>query len=159
MALRPRETDLVGLARGVVRAHRRMTERHAIVFESDVPTLAAVVDAPRIERVLNNLLDDALKYSHGGTVTVHVGREEGSLGDRAVLSVRDEGIGIPAAERELIFDPFHRAPSVQGRVDGTGLGLTSAAQLVRQHGGTITVESEEGSGITFSVRLPLTAPA
>ena len=155
LALRLRPTDLVELARGVVRAHRRMTERHTIVFEAEVSALTATVDAPRIERVLNNLLDNALKYSVGGTVAVRVGREESAAGAQALLSVRDEGIGIPAADRERIFDRFHRAPNVQGRADGTGLGLTSAAQLVRQHGGTIAVESEEGTGSTFTVRLPL----
>jgi len=112
LALRLAPTDLVELARGVVRAHRRTTERHTIVLEAAVPALTADVDAPRIERVLNNLLDNAVKYSPGGTVTVSVAREDDAAGARAMVSVRDQGVGIPAAERALIFERFHRAPNV-----------------------------------------------
>jgi signal transduction histidine kinase len=72
-----------------------------------------------------------------------------------VLVVRDEGIGIPAADLAHIFDRFARASNVAGHVQGTGIGLASARGIVEQHGGIIAVESTEGVGSTFTVRLPL----
>jgi signal transduction histidine kinase len=75
-----------------------------------------------------------------------------------VLSVRDEGIGIPADDLPRIFDRFHRSRNVR-RVSGTGIGLSSTLQIVEQHGGTIEVESEEGVGSTFTLRLPMALPS
>jgi signal transduction histidine kinase len=77
----------------------------------------------------------------------------------ALLIVRDEGVGIPQDDLPHIFGRFRRAANTVGRFAGTGLGLASARELVELHGGTITVESEEGQGSTFVVRLPLTPPA
>ena len=73
----------------------------------------------------------------------------------AVLSVRDEGIGIPAGELAGIFERFGRASHVVCQLPGTGLGLWSARHLVEQHGGTVSATSREGAGATFVVRLPL----
>jgi signal transduction histidine kinase len=78
-------------------------------------------------------------------------------GGEAVLAVRDQGVGIPAAEMERIFERFQRAANVVGRIKGTGLGLASARHIVEAHQGTITVQSREGAGTTFTVRLPLHA--
>ncbi len=75
----------------------------------------------------------------------------------ARLAVRDRGLGIPAEDRPRLFERFHRGSNVVGRIVGTGLGLASAARIVRQHGGAIAVESEEGKGSTFAVTLPLRA--
>jgi signal transduction histidine kinase len=69
--------------------------------------------------------------------------------------VQDPGVGIPPAELPRLFEQFYRATNVTGRLAGTGIGLTTARQLVEQHGGRIDVESEEGRGSTFTVRLPL----
>jgi signal transduction histidine kinase len=76
-----------------------------------------------------------------------------------VLVVHDEGVGIPRDDLPHVFDRFHRGANVVGRFAGSGLGVTSARELVELHGGTISVESEEGKGSTFVVRLPLTPPA
>jgi signal transduction histidine kinase len=72
------------------------------------------------------------------------------------ISIRDDGIGIPASEIHSIFEPFRRASNTtEGSISGTGLGLASARQIIEQHGGSITVDSEEHAGSTFTVLLPL----
>jgi signal transduction histidine kinase len=73
----------------------------------------------------------------------------------AVIRVRDCGLGIPAADLPHVFERYHRASNVAGQIGGTGLGLTGARHIVEQHGGTISLESEEGRGTTVTVRLPL----
>jgi signal transduction histidine kinase len=158
LELHPAPTDLVALARDCVEAQRAANGR-AIHLEAEVPTLYATVDAARIARVLGNLLSNALKYSPPERpITVRVAREERDGGSKAVLAVRDEGIGIPAADLPHIFDRFRRARNVVGHIQGTGIGLASARGIVEQHGGTITAESAEGRGSTFTVRLSLGTP-
>ncbi|MGI8549907.1 MAG: ATP-binding protein [Dehalococcoidia bacterium] len=89
---------------------------------------------------------------------VHL-RLEGEAADGpAVLSVQDQGVGIPAAELPSIFQRFHRASNVVGRIEGKGIGLAGAKPIVEQHGGTIVAESQEGAGTTITVRLPLSPP-
>jgi signal transduction histidine kinase len=107
--------------------------------------------------VLHHLLGNAVKYSpDGGEVTISVGREATRDGrEWATLSVRDQGLGIPAADLPHVFDRFHRAANVVGPIRGTGLGLSSARQVIEQHGGTVGIESTEGEGSTFTIRLPL----
>ena len=85
-----------------------------------------------------------------------VAREDGDP-SWAVLVVRDRGMGIPADDLPYIFEWFRRVGNVSGRIRGTGVGLACARQVVEQHGGTITAESQEGQGSTFTVRLPLTS--
>lgn len=150
-----RSTDLVAMARQVAAEHSHTSEKHRIVVEANVPELTGLWDAPRLERVLDNLLANAIKYSpRGGVVTVEV-RAEGDRDREAVCVVRDEGMGIPSSDLPYIFEWFRRAGNVSGRISGTGIGLASARQVVEQHGGTISVESEEGVGSAFTVRLPL----
>jgi two-component system sensor histidine kinase VicK len=98
--------------------------------------------------VLDQLVSNAVKYSpEGGTVTVSARR-----GDEAVeLAVADEGVGIPQSERERIFSKFYKA----GGAQGTGLGLFIAQGLVREMGGRMWVDSEEGRGSRFAFELPL----
>jgi signal transduction histidine kinase len=100
--------------------------------------------------VLNNLLTNAIKY--GGGRPVHLQVEETT--DDAVLTVRDEGIGIASEDQARIFQRFERATSTR-QSDSLGLGLYIAKELVTAHGGTITVQSAPGQGATFQVRLPL----
>ena len=115
-------------------------------------------DPDRLEQVLGNLLTNAIKYSpDGGTVDVTLATVEDEAGVWAHLSVRDRGLGIPADDLPRLFERFHRGGNVAGRIAGNGLGLAGAHQIVRQHGGTIAVDSEMGRGSTFTVRLPLAA--
>jgi PAS domain S-box-containing protein len=153
-------TDLIALARQAVGEHELVSDRHHFLFEAEMPTLGAIIDEARVHRVLANLLTNAIKYSpKGGAVRVTVKVTDGPDGKSALLVVRDEGVGIPQHDLPYIFDRFHRAGNVVGRFTGTGLGLASARDLVELHGGTISVESEEGKGSTFVVRLPLAPPA
>jgi PAS domain S-box-containing protein len=160
LALLLARTELVALARQAVSEQELVSERHQFLFEAEVPTLEAIIDEARVHRVLANLLTNAIKYSpHGGAVHVTVKATDGPDGKSALLVVRDEGVGIPQDDLPHIFDRFHRAANVVGRFAGNGLGLASARELVGLHGGIISVESEEGKGSTFVVRLPLTPPA
>ncbi|MGZ8706135.1 MAG: GAF domain-containing protein [Gaiellaceae bacterium] len=123
-------------------------------FEIDLPDepLAAEADPDKVRQVFNILVENALRYSpRGGTVTVGARRSD----DRVEVRVADEGIGIPAAERERIFRKFYRAESAaRDGAAGTGLGLFIAKELVTAMGGRIWVESTEGEGSSFSFELP-----
>jgi signal transduction histidine kinase len=147
-----RPTDLVALAERVAAEHQRSTKRHRITVAPREPELVGDWDAVRLARVLDNLLSNAVKYSpEGGEITVRMTRE----GAWAVLMVADEGLGIPAADRSRIFERFHRGRNVAGHVAGSGVGLAGVRHVVEQHGGSVSVESQEGVGSTFTVRLPL----
>jgi signal transduction histidine kinase len=116
-----------------------------------LPRLSA--DRARLKQVILNLVDNALKYTPaGGTVTIDAGVSEGRL----QCSVRDTGEGIPTDDLPYIFEKLYRARRARGRpVEGSGLGLTIAQQIIRAHGGEITVQSEMGVGTTFTVTLPV----
>lgn len=151
LELNRRPTNLVALVRQIVDA-RAPAPAHPIRVDAEQAELVALIDAPRIERLLGNLLSNAVKYSPGGgDVLVRLSRDAGW----AQLSVRDHGLGVPASDLPYIFERFHRASNVSGRIGGTGIGLWSARRIVELHGGTIVAESQEGAGATFTVRLPL----
>jgi PAS domain S-box-containing protein len=156
LALRP--TDLVALARRLAAQAQAATDRHTIDVDASVPELIGEWDVYRLERVLRNLLANAVKYSPaGGTITVRVAREEGPDGPWAFLSVQDRGMGIPAADLPCVFEPYRRGRNVSNEFPGEGIGLTGARQIVEQHGGTIAATSAEGAGSTFTIRLPLSS--
>jgi PAS domain S-box-containing protein len=120
---------------------------------ADVPPVAA--DEAQLRQVLDNLLDNAIKYSpDGGDVRLSV-----ESADRAVrFAVADVGLGIPAAERKRIFEKFYRLdPDMTGGIGGTGLGLYIARELVRRVGGRIWVEPNDGRGSVFYVEIPAAA--
>jgi PAS domain S-box-containing protein len=154
-----RPCDLVALVRKAAAAHEHTDEGSRIRIDANTRTVTGLWDPTRLERVLDNLLSNAVKYTpEGGDVSVTVERKPGPQGpdsDYAVLSIRDHGIGIPAGDLPRIFERFYRARNVTGR-PGTGIGLAGARDIVLQHGGTIDVQSEEGQGSLFTVRLPLT---
>jgi signal transduction histidine kinase len=140
--------DLGALAREV---GDRLAPASAPGLEVEAP--APVVgrwDAARLEHVIAHLLLNAFKFGHGKPVHVRVERN----GDRALLSVRDEGIGIAREDQERIFLRFERAVGVK-QYGGLGLGLWIASEFVQAHGGTIRVESVAGKGATFTVDLPI----
>jgi PAS domain S-box-containing protein len=152
-------TDVVALVRGAV-AQQQGLSGHQLMVETTAPVLEALVDAPRLERVLGNLLTNALKYSPAQAgITVRLAATDDQRGPGVLIAVQDQGIGIPAADLPHIFDRFHRGRNVVAVVEGTGIGLASAHAIVTQHGGTIAVESVEGVGTTVNVWLPRTPPA
>lgn len=144
--------DLVALARQAIAEHQATTDNHEIVLEHDHDQLVGQWDRARLERVLDNLLGNALKYSpRGGRITVRLGQADGWV--RLVVS--DQGVGIPAEDLPRIFQPFARASNVVGQFTGTGIGLTATSLIVESHGGAIDAESTPDVGTTVTVRLPL----
>jgi signal transduction histidine kinase len=159
LELRREEVDLVALARRVSAEQVTTTGLDTIRFEPAVESLVGRWDPDRVERVLGNLLSNAIKYSpDGSAILVRVAARGRGRARRAVLAVTDHGLGIPADELPKVFQRYHRASNVAGRVGGTGMGLASVQQIVAQHGGTVAVESVEGEGSTFTVELPLAPP-
>jgi len=154
---RPVSTDLVDLT-DVIRDACDLTETRADQHDLDLRVqiaedgpLTVVGDASQLDRVVINLVSNALKYTPaGGSVTVGLRR----VAEEVELSVRDEGIGISAADQARIFDEFFRSadPHVTAQA-GTGLGLAIADQIVRRHGGRMEMESEPGVGSVFRVVL------
>ena len=113
-------------------------------------------DVLRLERVIGNLLANAIKYSpNGGEIIVTLSAEQDAQGAWGKLSVRDTGVGIPADDLPHIFEWFHRGANVKDQIAGSGIGLAGARQIIEQHGGSMGVTSEEGQGSTFTIRLPL----
>jgi signal transduction histidine kinase/FixJ family two-component response regulator len=149
-------TNLVSLTQQVITEQQRTTTRHQLIFETTVQELLGNWDAFHLERVMINLLSNAIKYSpDGGDIAVTVTQPDDTT---AQVIVRDQGIGIPEADLPHIFEQFQRAGNTRSKIKGTGIGLASARQVVEQHNGTITVESQEGAGSVFTVLLPLNPP-
>ena len=149
------DVDLLELAREVGDEFRRRGS--GTEFEVHGESALVRADEGRIQQVLTNLLDNAVKYGGaGGKVVVDVRRD----GRDAVLRVSDEGEGIPAGETERIFHRFYRVDRSRSQsVPGIGLGLAIAKHLVAAHGGTIRAFNRPDRGATFEFRLPLSAAA
>ncbi len=125
-------------------------------IESDVPPIRA--DAAHLERAFANLLENALRYSGGLPVSVHIRRS----GSRVDARVVDQGPGIGPAERARIFEPFYRGQAGASKSEpwrGSGLGLAIARGFVEANGGTLSVDSLPGQGSTFVISLPIEQPA
>ena len=116
-----------------------------------------MADADRLEVALDALVENAVHHTHEqDTIEVSIRR----LGDRAVISVRDTGSGIPAADLDHIFDRFARADTGRSRqAGGFGLGLSIVKAIVDAHGGEVRVSSAVGAGTTFEILLPLSPAA
>jgi signal transduction histidine kinase len=149
--LRPESTDLGVM---VTNAVETLPEQSRLRVRLTVTEpLPGLFDPLRVDQVIANLLDNALKYSDTGTIVdVEVFRDV----DEAILRVTDRGIGIPDDEQRELFEPFSRASNATIRDEsGLGLGLYISRQIVELHRGTITVDSTVGRGTSFTVRLPL----
>lgn len=146
--------DLAEVVSEVVNELRPLAVRKDLELVVDVPTESGslMLDALRIRQVLLNFVDNAIKYTPQGKVTVRLEKTEHEV----VFTVSDSGIGIPKDEIEHLFAKFYRAKNAQQMVTaGSGLGLFVAKRIIEDHDGTCVVESIEGKGSTFGFKLPV----
>ncbi len=158
LALDFTDVDLVTLVRECADPYRSTSPNHRIEIEASMPSLVGRWDRVRIERVATNLLSNAVKYSpDGGLVRVTVTEEMQEDGvPWAILRVSDEGIGVGAKDRALIFEWYSRGHNARrAGIPGIGIGLAGVRDIVRQHGGTIELATNAPRGSTFTVRIPL----
>ncbi|MGZ8313719.1 MAG: ATP-binding protein [Telluria sp.] len=146
--------DLAQLTRGLAGLFQSAFDAAGVGFSISVPDhpVEVVVDRDMWEKVVLNLLSNALKFTPSGRVELELRDERAAV----VLTVRDTGVGIKPADLPFIFDRFYRGQHDGGRAgaEGTGIGLALSAELVRLMGGTLDASSEEGQGASFVVRLP-----
>lgn len=152
--LHPKRCDLGALCRHILDEYV-VGSRVTVTLHVPPQALIAEVDVDRISQVVLNLLSNAGKYSPRGSPVTMTLKQRGNKG---VISVQDQGVGMPAEQMAHIFDRFYRIPGIErqsGSSVGLGLGLYIASKIVEQHGGTIKVQSSPGNGSTFSIILPL----
>ena len=153
LEFKPVPLDVEKFCREITEEYREtFGNQHHLQFISDRWQLTtACMDEKLLGHILSNLLSNAIKYSPAGCP---IEFELSCQDDRACFRIQDRGIGIPSADRQHLFEMFHRATNV-GTIPGTGLGLAIVKRSVDLHGGQIAVESQEGVGTTFRVALPL----
>ena len=148
--------DLVAVVHDAVEQQRMVAPHRTVLLEAPDGPLTVRGDAARLEQVLSNLLDNAIKYSpDGGTIRVAAQ----AIGQWASVAVTDEGVGIPAAEQGRLFERFYRVRSSAGRFSGLGVGLYISNRIVEEHDGRMSVQSLPGQGSTFAFVLPCRAEA
>jgi heavy metal sensor kinase len=150
-ALKKEQMDLVGIVRDACELFRPLAEDKKLSIGCRTPeSLDYTGDAGMLQRLISNLLDNAIKYTPpGGDVTILLERREDNV---AVLTIGDTGAGIAEEEITHIFERFYRGDESRS-TEGTGLGLSFARAIAKAHGGDITVESEQGKGSIFTVTL------
>ena len=149
------DVDLQTLLTDSVRDLRGLADEKEIDMQLALPSKLPVIqgDRDKLAVVVNNLLGNALKYSHAGG-TVRLGCQVNA--EQVLITVKDDGIGVDPADHERIFQKFQRGSACEvAHIEGTGIGLTTAREIARQHGGDIEVMSASGQGATFVVNLPL----
>jgi len=155
--LAPEPARLDALLKDVVDGFQPLAEaRHVSVGFSSPKAITATVDGAAVRQIVLNLLDNAVKYGPSGqSVCVNLGLENGS----AVITVEDQGRGIPAGAREKVWQPYWRLPRErESAVGGSGIGLAVVKELVTAHGGSVSVMDGAAGGARFEVRLPTAPP-
>jgi len=150
--------DLAELLRAILKDWERPARGRKLTLAREVPTGLPLLHANRLrlEQVLNNLLDNAVKYTEpGGRVGLRVQR----IDEQVEIRIDDTGRGIPPTDLPHIFERFYRADKARSREQGgTGLGLSIVKHIVQSHAGTVTAESTYGKGTAILVRLPFAGP-
>ncbi|HEV8682094.1 MAG TPA: ATP-binding protein, partial [Actinomycetota bacterium] len=156
MTIAAEPTALRPLVSRAVEEWRGRTDRHEFVTRFDPSLPQALIDVSLMRRAIDEVLDNAVKYSpHGGTVTVSLSPENARRRRMLRLDVRDEGIGIEANDLPRIFDDFRQLDASDTRsFGGLGLGLAFVKRIIDAHRGTITAKSVPGEGTTFSLLIP-----
>jgi len=153
LEVHPQFMDITALIEDVLASLRPQIEhnRHQAETRFEKRPLQVYADPMRVRQVLMNTLSNAIKYTpEGGHIMVQARK----LGDDVAVAVQDNGMGIPKEELPHIFEPYHRAQHRSAHVQGTGLGLVIARDIIEAHGGRITVESEVGKGTRVTFTLP-----
>jgi signal transduction histidine kinase len=141
---------MAALLQEVCQLHREMVPGAHIAERVAAAPMPMVGDAKLLFQVFSNVLSNAIKYSpDGGVIAV----DAALAGDEVIVAVADHGIGIPVADLDRLFERYHRGGNVSGIV-GTGVGLYLVKMVLDMHGGAVTVESKEGEGARFTIRLP-----
>lgn len=154
LALNLAPVDLAALAQAVADELQPLHDNHQLLVRRPAEPLLVRGDDMRLEQVVYNLLNNAIKYSpRGGPIAIELRR----AGAAAELSVSDAGIGIAAGAQAAIFELFARAPTEGPAIDGMGVGLYVVREVVRLHGGQVAVRSAPGAGSCFTISLPLPA--
>jgi signal transduction histidine kinase len=158
LALERARTDLAQLVREVAERAQGTTQHHVVVVHAP-DTLPVEVDPIRMEQVITNLLDNAIKYSpQGGAIDVTLGAQHSNGAAAQVrLAVRDRGAGIPAEHLDRVFDRFFQSHTGK-HLSGIGLGLYISREIVELHGGTIAAHAPPDGGTEMEILLPLEAP-
>ena len=154
MYMEKERIDLVPVLEYAAQALMAQAENKAIQMKANILADSIILEADRqqLERVLQNLISNAIKYTpKEGEVFIEAHVKDGM----AVIHIQDAGYGIPEEELPYIFDRFHRVAKHQTKAAGTGLGLAITKALVEAHNGTIGVTSQEGTGSTFTISLPV----
>ncbi len=150
----PTECDARDLVTQTVELFRATSASHELNVHVPQTPLPLSCDPLRMSQVLNNLVNNAIKYSpQGGQVNVTARR----IDDRIAIDIADQGAGIPPEDHQLIFEPFRRGPGTEAAIPGVGIGLSVARRIVEAHGGRIELKSTVGRGSIFSVSLPSAA--
>jgi two-component system OmpR family sensor kinase len=146
----PAEMDMATLLQEVCDLHREMVPGARIAERIATAPMRVVGDPKLLFQVFSNLLSNAIKYSpDGGVIAV----DAALASDEVIVTIADRGIGVPAGDLDRLFERYHRGSNVSGIV-GTGVGLYLVKMVVDMHGGAVAVESTEGEGARFTIRLP-----
>jgi signal transduction histidine kinase len=149
------EVDIALLLRDLSDSLRPLAEKKGLSLVSNLPERLMINgDSDGLIRLFVNLLDNAIKYTPSGSITISMSLPANNM---LTVAITDTGVGIPANDLPHIFDRFYRVERSRA-TRGSGLGLAIAAEIVQAHGGTIEVTSNPGEGTTFSVRLPVVNP-
>jgi PAS domain S-box-containing protein len=146
-------TDIAAFTAELASVFRSAVEKAGLALQIDVQPTAnsAYIDRDMWEKIVLNLISNAFKFTLNGSINVRLTSSE----SRVFLTVADTGCGIPAEELPRLFERFHRVEGTRGRAhEGTGIGLALVQELVKIHGGAVTVQSEVGRGTTFTVTIP-----
>ncbi len=146
------KASLKKITNNEVAKFRPLAKKKGVQIINKVPELSVFCDALRIRQIFTNLLDNALKFTQKGTITLTAQKEKGAV----VISVNDTGVGMDKEDLAKVFSPFYQIkPSYKLHAKGTGLGLSICRSFIQQHGGKIWVESKKGKGSTFHFTLPV----
>jgi signal transduction histidine kinase len=151
-AIEPRSVDISALVRDITAQMSLKARKFNIAITADIPSLPEIIADPvRLKQVVVNILDNSIKYSPNGEVSVVLRQEEHAV----CLEIADTGCGIPSEVLDRIFEPFFRVDRARSRkLGGNGLGLSIVKEIVDKHGGKIEIESAEGKGTKVRIKLP-----